>query len=259
VDVDRPADGAGIDRISVVVEAHEAGLRDRRLHLMEAVEAATIRHKLLPFFFEDIPDRFVGDLGVAMGLCVEDALVKEPGVHLVIALKSQARREEALARQSDLVLDLPFFPASGRCASHRLDEIVAAHLRKPAIVEAILADEDRLNGRFHVVVNAALAGAFEKGKGTVMRVEDPLLGLARIGAHKWHAAVAEADVSDLNGDRRAIEHDDFMAPVELVGLAGRKREGHIGLCQRRAALLAPAYRVTTNRIVASVITKTALS
>src|SRR4029453_19327563 len=36
----------------------------------------------------------------------------------------QARREEALACQSDLVLDLPFFPASGRRASHRLDEIM---------------------------------------------------------------------------------------------------------------------------------------
>jgi hypothetical protein len=28
VDIDRTADGAGIDRIFVVVEAHEAGLRD---------------------------------------------------------------------------------------------------------------------------------------------------------------------------------------------------------------------------------------
>jgi hypothetical protein len=85
---------------------------------MEAVEAASIRHKLLPFFFKDIPDRFAGDLRVAMGLCIEDALVNEPGVHLVIALESQARREEALARQSDLVLDLPFFPTSGRRASN---------------------------------------------------------------------------------------------------------------------------------------------
>jgi hypothetical protein len=184
---------------------------------MEAVEAVMIRHKLLPFFFEDIPDRFVGDLGVAMGLCVEDALVKEPGVHLVIALKSQARREEALARQSDLVLDLPFFPASGRRASHRLDEIVAAHLRKPAIEEPILADEDRLNGRFHIIVNAALAGAFEKGEGVVMRVEDHLLGLARIGAHKRHAAVAEPHVGNFHRHRRAVEHDDLMAPDSMSG------------------------------------------
>src|ERR1700752_1992172 len=118
---------------------------------MEAVESATIWHKLLPLFFEHIPDRFVGDLGMAMGLCIEDAVVNEPGVHLVIALKSQARREEALTRQTDLVLDLPLFPASRRRASHRLDEIMAAHLCKTAVEEPVLADEDRLNGRFHVV------------------------------------------------------------------------------------------------------------
>lgn len=118
---------------------------------MEAVEAATIWHKLLPFFFEDIPDRFAGGLGVAMGLGVGNAFVEKPGVHLVIALESQARREEALTRQTDLVLDLPFLPASSRRASHRLDEIMAAHLRKTAVEEPVLANEDRLNGRFHVM------------------------------------------------------------------------------------------------------------
>src|SRR6516162_3533054 len=120
---------------------------------METIKAASIRHKLLPFFFEDVPDCFVGDLGVEMGLCIEDALVNEPGIHLVIALESQARREEALTRQTDLVLDLPFLPASGRRASHRLDEIMAAHLRKTAVEEPVFADEDRLNGRFHVVID----------------------------------------------------------------------------------------------------------
>ena len=74
------------------------------------------------------------------------------------------------------------FPSQRRCASYRLDEIVAAHLRKTAIVKAILADEDRLNGRFHVVVNAALAGAFEKGKGTVMGIESKLQKTSRFGA-----------------------------------------------------------------------------
>jgi hypothetical protein len=197
---------------------------------MEAVEAAPIWHKLLPLFLKDIPDRFVGDLGVAMGLGVGNAFVEKPGVHLVKALESQAGREKALARQSDLVFDLPFLPASGRRAGHRLDEIMAAHLRKTAIEEPVLADEDRLNGRFHIIVNATTAGAFEKGEGVVMRVEDHLLGLARIGTHKRHAAVAEPHVRDFYGHCRAIEHDDLMTPIELVGFARSKREGHIGLC-----------------------------
>ena len=39
-----------------------------------------------------------------------DAFVEEPGVHLVIAFEPQARREEPLPRQANLVLDLAFLP-----------------------------------------------------------------------------------------------------------------------------------------------------
>src|SRR6266567_2867770 len=51
---------------------------------------------------------------------------------------------------------------------HRLDEIVAAHLQEAAIVEAILADEDGLHRRLHVVVDAAPAGALEQGERAVV-------------------------------------------------------------------------------------------
>jgi hypothetical protein len=51
--------------------------------VLTAFKRPTIRHKLLPFFLENIPDRFVGDLGMAMDLCIGDALANEPGVHLV--------------------------------------------------------------------------------------------------------------------------------------------------------------------------------
>jgi len=58
-----------------------------------------------------------------------------------------------------------------------------------------------------------------------MCVEDHLLGLARIGAHEDHPAVAEADMSHLDGRRHAIEHDDLMAPVKLVRFPGAKDKG----------------------------------
>ena len=104
-----------------------------------------------------------------------------------------------------------------------------AHLKEAAIVLPVLANKDRLHRGFHIVINAALAGAFEKSKRLNMRVKDHLLGLARIGAHKRHAAVTEPHMGHLHGHRRAVQHDDFVAPVELVGFAGRKSEGHIGL------------------------------
>src|SRR5215210_4591545 len=47
-DLDRPSDRAGADRVAVIVEPHEAGLRDRSRHRMEAIEAARIGHERRP-------------------------------------------------------------------------------------------------------------------------------------------------------------------------------------------------------------------
>jgi hypothetical protein len=52
-----------------------------------------------------------------------------------------------------------------------------------------------------------------------MGIEHHLLRLARIGPHEQHPAVAKPDMGDLHDHRHAAQHDDFMAPVELVGLA----------------------------------------
>src|SRR5208282_701833 len=57
VDVDRAPDGAGVDRISVVVEAHEAGLRHRGRQRVESVEASAIGNELRPLLLKDVPDR----------------------------------------------------------------------------------------------------------------------------------------------------------------------------------------------------------
>src|SRR3954452_4891075 len=73
----------------------------------------------------------------------------------------QARREEALLDQPDLVLDLPLLPARRWRTGDPIDQIVAAHLQEAAIVETAFTDEDRLYGGLHVVVDAAGAGAFE--------------------------------------------------------------------------------------------------
>ena len=61
--------------------------------------------------------------------------------------------------QPDLVLDLSLLPARRRGAGDRIDEVMAAHLQEPSIVETLFADEDGRHCRLHVVVDAALAGA----------------------------------------------------------------------------------------------------
>ena len=77
---------------------------------MESVEAAAIGNELRTLFLEDLPDRPVRLFGMGMRLGPGDAFVHEPGVQLVIVLDPQARREEALANEADLVLGLFSLP-----------------------------------------------------------------------------------------------------------------------------------------------------
>ena len=57
------------------VESHEAGLGDRGLHGVEPVEAAAVGHEARPLGLEHLPDRLVGNLGVALDLRPGNALV----------------------------------------------------------------------------------------------------------------------------------------------------------------------------------------
>ena len=151
VDVDGAADGARADRVFVVVEPYQAGLRHRGRQRVEPIETAAIRNELRPLLLEDLPDRLVGPLGMGMRFRPGQAFVEKPGVQFVVALELQPRREEAFADEADLVLDLALLPARRRGAGDRLDKMMRAHLEKAAIVLAVLADEDRLHRRLHVM------------------------------------------------------------------------------------------------------------
>jgi ATP dependent DNA ligase-like protein len=78
---------------------------------------------------------------------------------------------------------------------------MAAHPQEAAIVVTILADEDRLHRRLHVVVDTALACALEQDERPVVGIERHLLRLARIGAHALD--LLELDGADLR--RKPIE------------------------------------------------------
>src|SRR5690606_121359 len=143
----RTADGAGKHRVSVVVEANQAGLRHRGRDAMEAVEAAGIGNEVATLGFEHLPDGPLTLFGMPMHPRVGDDLIKQPGVELLQVLEAEPRRKEALAHQPDLVLYLTLLPARRRRAGHRLNEIVPAHLLEATIVPPFLADEDRLYRR----------------------------------------------------------------------------------------------------------------
>lgn len=123
MDIDRPAHRSCEDGILVVVEPHGAGLRHGSRHAVEAVEGADIGHQLRPLGFEHLPDRLVGLFGMTVRLGIGHAFVHQPGVQLFQAFDPQAGREEPLADQSDLVLDLTLLPARGWGAGDGLHEI----------------------------------------------------------------------------------------------------------------------------------------
>src|SRR6266550_801175 len=87
---------------------------------------------------EHLPDRLLGQLRMAMRFGVGDAFIEQPGVHLVVGLEPQPRREEALADEPDLVLDLTLLPARCRRAGDRLDQVMPAHSQEAAVVLAVL-------------------------------------------------------------------------------------------------------------------------
>jgi hypothetical protein len=147
MNLNRPSDRAGRHRVLVVVEANQAGLRDRCRHRVETVEPAGIGDELRPLRLEHLSDRLLGQLRMAMRFGVGDAFIEQPGVHLVIGLEPQSGRAEALTDESDLVLDLTLLLARCRRAGDRLDQIMTAHLQEAAIVDAALAHEDRLHRR----------------------------------------------------------------------------------------------------------------
>src|SRR5690242_19751316 len=68
VNFDGTTDSAGGYRVLVVVEADQAGLRDRCRHRVEAVEPAGIRNELRSLRLEHLPDRLLSQLRMAMYL-----------------------------------------------------------------------------------------------------------------------------------------------------------------------------------------------
>ena len=131
---------------------------------------------------------------------------------------------------------------------------MTTHPQKAAVELAVFADEHGFDRRLHVVVDAARAAPLEESKSAVVGIEHHLLGLARIGPHEQHAAVAQPDMRHFDGDRRAVDQHNLVRPVELVRLARRKAQRHIGFRRRGAALGTPPLGVSTHRVVAALIT-----
>ncbi len=62
---------------------------------------------------------------------------------------------------------------------------------------------------------------------------------------------------DLHRHRRAVDQHDLVRPVELIGLARRKAQRHIGFRRRRTTPDTPLLGVAPNRVVTALIAQPA--
>ncbi len=101
---------------------------------VEAVESGRHRGQARPFGFERLEDRPVPELRMSVGPGIGDALVEEPGFHLLVALQPDPRGEEALPDQPYLVLDLSLLPGPMPACRRQGRRDSGAHLLEAAMV-----------------------------------------------------------------------------------------------------------------------------
>ena len=65
--------------------------------------------------------------------------------------------------------------------------------------------------------------------------------------------MAKADVRDLHGCRRPVHHNDLVAPVELIGLAPRECQRHIGVLRRAPIRLRPGAGVAADSVISAFV------
>ena len=100
----------------------------------------------------------------------------------------------------------------------------AGNLLKAPVIGSILANKNRVYRRLHIVIDTPRTGPAEKGERFIMGVKHHLLRLARIGPNKRHPAVAEANMRHLDRRGRAIDQDNFLAPVgRVASITGQAR------------------------------------
>ena len=141
-DLNRPTNGATVNRVAVFVEPDQAGLRDGCRHGMKAIERADVWHQAGALGLEHFPDCLVSKLLMRMGLGPCQATVLKLCVEIGITLETRPWHEETPPDYANLVLDLPLFPAGGRGAGDRFDKVVPAHLLETPIISTVTANNE---------------------------------------------------------------------------------------------------------------------
>ena len=214
--------------VAVALEVHEAGRRDALGVLDEAVEGPGAWHQEGPLLRPHVGDRSaqlaVRDLGPQRG-----ASLLEPIVQRIEGLRTPASvATSGAAHRARSSRPGPFSqPDAGlqNSASKRKWLTIAW---KRALMSRSLPRRTLVDGRLHVVVDAATRHPTQHLEGVVVRVEEHLVGLQRVGPEQEGSAVAQLEVRDLQLGALAGDDGPVLAPVELERLASAEGQRHGG-------------------------------
>ncbi len=227
--------------VTIAGNGHQTGAADldRVVHI--AVERCRHGHEVGLLVLEHLGHGELAELGM------EDLLPQGPAAHgqpgVEFGKGAPGRRQGLNPHTSPAVLDVllhhPLLPTGSDVAEVGVEQVVAAHRRKARVDVALLARVHFVDGRLHVVIDAAMRHSAEGGKPLGMGVKQHLVTLAGIGPQPEGTAGAQLDVGNLHAVRHAAHHHALFTPVELEGFAQRKRQGHEGVHRARAIGLSP--------------------
>lgn len=96
-----------------------------------------------------------------------------------------------------VLLDLPLLPAGRRVAELGIEQVVAHHGSEADVDVTLLAASHLVYCGPHVVVDATGGHATECSEGMVVRVEQHLVCLERVGTQEEGSAMTQLEVGDL--------------------------------------------------------------
>lgn len=131
-----------------------------------------------------------------------------------------------MASVPNILLDLSLLPSRGRIAKLCLEQEMAGHSTEAGVDLSELATADTIDGCAHVVVDPPPRDASKHRKGTVVGIEQHLMGLQGIIPQLEGSAVAELEVSHLQLGAYTRNDSPILAPIKLEGFSSTEDQGH---------------------------------
>jgi len=232
---------ARFDAVPVAFEVHQADRGDSAGPLSVAVKGCRHRAQTRALLVPCLYDLAFGSLRVRPLACKLPATLTQVRVELGEIGEAQLGRKYPLANVAHLILHLALFPAGRRRAGRGLHKVVIAHHQEAAVVAALAADEDGIDRRFQVVVDAAPGYPAQEAERSGVCIEHHLLALARISHQEERAAVTQPHMRNLHDLLKPAKLDVLVTPVKLVRLTGGKALRDEGGRYRMTASLKGAH------------------